>query len=115
MFRFASPWFLVLIILPWAWLVFRAVSGRRRKKAGKDRTHRIRVSSLAGMETPPAAWSLLAARSLPLFKVVALSLMIVALARPQAGDRKIRVTTEGVNIILALDLSESMKALDFKR
>ena len=41
--------------------------------------------------------------------------MIFALARPQFGDKKISVTTEGVNIILALDLSESMRALDFKK
>jgi Ca-activated chloride channel family protein len=41
--------------------------------------------------------------------------MIIALARPQAGERKINVETEGVNIVLALDLSGSMKALDFKR
>jgi Ca-activated chloride channel family protein len=41
--------------------------------------------------------------------------MIIALARPQAGERKINVDTQGVNIVLALDLSGSMKALDFKQ
>jgi Ca-activated chloride channel family protein len=52
---------------------------------------------------------------LPLLKVSTLVLLIVALARPQFGDQKINVTTQGVNIILALDLSESMRALDFKK
>jgi Ca-activated chloride channel family protein len=52
---------------------------------------------------------------IPLLKIFALVLLILALARPQWGDKRINVTTEGVNIILALDLSESMRALDFKR
>ena len=52
---------------------------------------------------------------LPLFKYAALALMIVALARPQWGTRKMNITTEGINIVLALDLSESMAALDFKK
>ncbi|WDP92805.1 MAG: VWA domain-containing protein [Desulfobacter sp.] len=108
MFRFASPWFLMVLALPWGWMLFRAWQGR------KSDPH-IRVSSLEGMGPSPAAWGLWAARSLPLFKAVALSLMILALARPQAGDRKVRVNTEGINIILALDLSGSMRALDFKR
>ncbi|MBF0201125.1 MAG: VWA domain-containing protein [Desulfamplus sp.] len=55
----------------------------------------------------------LTARALPFLKYAALALMIAALARPQWGIEKINITTEGVNIILALDLSESMAALDF--
>jgi Ca-activated chloride channel family protein len=39
----------------------------------------------------------------------------VALARPQWGTERTEVLTEGVNIVLALDLSESMAALDFKK
>jgi Ca-activated chloride channel family protein len=51
----------------------------------------------------------------PILKISGLIFLILALARPQFGDKKISVTTEGVNIILALDLSESMRALDFKK
>jgi Ca-activated chloride channel family protein len=51
----------------------------------------------------------------PLLKYTALSLMIVALARPQIGTRRVVLPTEGINIILAVDLSESMAALDFRR
>jgi Ca-activated chloride channel homolog len=39
---------------------------------------------------------------------------MVALARPQWGTRQMQVTSSGINIILAVDLSESMKAVDFK-
>lgn len=51
---------------------------------------------------------------MPLMFYLALALMIVALARPQWGTRRMVVNTSGINIILAIDLSESMGALDFK-
>lgn len=52
---------------------------------------------------------------LPAMKYISLILMITAMARPQWGTQKMNVLTEGINIILAVDLSESMAALDFKR
>jgi Ca-activated chloride channel family protein len=52
---------------------------------------------------------------LPTLKYTALGLIIVALARPQWGTRQMNILTEGINIVLAVDLSESMAALDFKR
>ncbi len=54
-------------------------------------------------------------KCLPLLKYAALCLMIVAMARPQWGIRRMDVKTEGINIILAVDISESMAALDFKK
>ena len=105
MFRFASPLFLILLLLPFLILFFR-----RRKQQDH-----IRVSTLEGLDTVPASIMVRVSRCLPFFKAIALILLILALARPQWGDRKINVTTEGVNIILALDLSESMSALDFKK
>jgi Ca-activated chloride channel family protein len=51
----------------------------------------------------------------PAIKYAALVLMVVALARPQWGTERTEVQTEGINIVLALDLSESMAALDFKK
>ncbi len=50
----------------------------------------------------------------PALKYAALSLMIIALARPQWGTQQIDISTEGVNIVLSVDLSGSMAALDFK-
>jgi Ca-activated chloride channel family protein len=40
--------------------------------------------------------------------------VIVAFARPQSGSKMRETTTEGVDIILALDVSSSMLAEDFK-
>jgi Ca-activated chloride channel family protein len=47
-------------------------------------------------------------------RVLCLTLLIVALARPQAGHTEEEVLTEGIDIILVLDNSGSMAAEDFK-
>ncbi len=47
-------------------------------------------------------------------RVLTLSLFIVAFARPQAGTENREVTSEGIDIMLALDTSGSMRAEDFK-
>ncbi len=46
--------------------------------------------------------------------VLALGLFIVALARPQKGYIEETLETEGIDIVLSLDISSSMKAEDFK-
>ncbi len=48
------------------------------------------------------------------FRTLAITLLIIILARPQASDRFQDVSTEGIDIILALDISGSMLARDFK-
>jgi Ca-activated chloride channel homolog len=106
MFRFASPLFLLFLIV----VVFFVFLKIRKKN-----NNHIKVSSLKGLEK--ASYSFMASFSklVPLLKILSIVFLILALARPQFGDQKINVTTEGVNIILALDLSESMRALDFKK
>ena len=53
-------------------------------------------------------------RWLALLPILASALMIVGLARPQLGHGSTTVTANGINIMLALDVSGSMQALDFK-
>lgn len=48
------------------------------------------------------------------FRAIATVLLIIVLARPQATDRFQNTTTEGIDIVLALDISGSMLARDFK-
>ncbi|MCP4673094.1 MAG: VWA domain-containing protein [Desulfobacula sp.] len=106
MFIFASPLFFLLLPVV-ALLVFL--------KLRKNNNNHIKVSSLKGFDTVSYSFMTTFAKLLPLLKITALVFLIFALARPQFGDQKINITTEGVNIILALDLSESMRALDFKK
>ncbi|MCU0472903.1 MAG: VWA domain-containing protein [Bacteroidales bacterium] len=47
-------------------------------------------------------------------RVTAFTLLIIVLARPQKTDKFQNVTTEGIDIILTLDISGSMLARDFK-
>ena len=48
-----------------------------------------------------------------MFPLLAGALMIVALARPQRGHSRTEVTANGIDIVLGLDVSGSMQALDF--
>jgi Ca-activated chloride channel family protein len=49
-----------------------------------------------------------------LLPIIAAAFMIVGLARPQRTDSQTSVTANGIDIVLALDISGSMQALDFK-
>ncbi len=51
---------------------------------------------------------------LPVLRIVAVALLFVALARPRSGTEIREITSEGVDIMLALDVSSSMQAEDFK-
>jgi len=54
-------------------------------------------------------------RRAPLWlRCAALALLCVALARPQRGLEDSKITTEGIDIMLAVDVSTSMLAEDFK-
>ena len=105
--RLRDPQFLLLLVLlvPMAWVYFR-----------RERTSRpaVRFSdlSIAG-KLPPSA--LIKWRHLVFgLRCAALCLLAVALARPQLGRSDSEVTTEGVDIMLVLDVSQSMEAQDFK-
>jgi Ca-activated chloride channel family protein len=52
---------------------------------------------------------------LPVIRVVAVIWAVVAIARPQIRDARIRdLSVEGIDIVVALDLSTSMEAADFR-
>jgi Ca-activated chloride channel family protein len=105
MFRFASPLFLILLfILPIILLV----------KVKKYKALDIKIPSLSFGNDLPNSFFVILSKILPTLKYLALILLIIGMARPQSGAQKSETTTQGINIILALDLSGSMAALDFK-
>lgn len=106
MLHLASP--LWLLLLPFA-LIPAAFATRRTRHPA------LRVSALPGGMKPPPSWAGRLAPVVHAAKGLALILLILALARPQWGTEEVEITTEGINIVLAVDLSESMAALDFKR
>jgi Ca-activated chloride channel family protein len=101
--QFGSPWVLaLLIVLPVWWVVRR----RRRPPA-------IVFSRVSVLASGPRAGS---ATTLFLFLLrnLLLASTIVALSRPRSGAHAEDVTSEGINIVLAIDLSSSMLAQDFQ-
>lgn len=105
MFRFASPYFLLLLPLSAGLILWRRRRVRQPAMANSSLaiTGDIRPSLMLRMQ-----WII------PAAEYGALILLLIALARPQMGVEESVTPTEGINIILAIDLSESMAAMDFK-
>jgi Ca-activated chloride channel family protein len=93
-------WLLLLLPVWWIW--------RRRRR--KDAIVFSRTSVLAAGPTT-GGWI---SKAIFLLRNVALASLIVALARPRSGAHVETQTSEGINIVLAIDLSSSMLALDFR-
>jgi Ca-activated chloride channel family protein len=101
--QFASAWMLIfLLALPIWWVV------RKRK----------RPAAIVFSRVPVLAAGPRAGRKTTLFLFVFRNLLlastIVALSRPRSGAHAENVTSEGINIVLAIDLSSSMLAQDFQ-
>lgn len=74
----------------------------------------FRYSGVAGVKraaSPRTAWLTHVPAAL---RTLAVGLLIVAVARPQSSSSWQDVTTEGIDIVLCLDISGSMLAEDFK-
>jgi Ca-activated chloride channel family protein len=104
-FQFASPYFLLLFLLLPVLLILLGRSGKKASVVYSDISLAKSVSSK--IKTRAGSWIFIG-------RVFALSLIILALARPQFGERISNVETEGIDIILGIDLSSSMFAHDFK-
>ncbi|MBQ0126959.1 MAG: VWA domain-containing protein [Bacteroidales bacterium] len=97
-------WLLALPLLLVAHYVFIELSGRRPH---------LRVSTSvpwkAGGRTA-LSWI----RHIPfVLRIAALCLMIIAIARPRSSTQMEKIDTEGIDIMLAMDVSTSMLARDF--
>jgi Ca-activated chloride channel family protein len=103
--RFADPWLLILLLAVPLMIFYEL------KKMGSSR---IRFSSLETLKALKPARSLAWRKVLLILRCVAMSLLIMALARPQSGTTSTEIITEGVDIMLCLDTSGSMNALDFQ-
>ncbi len=105
--NFASPhclWLLAGLPLLIAYYVWR------QRQGGAT----IRISSVDGLLGAPKSlryWL----RHVPfVLRIAAVGAAIVALARPQGIEENARTNTEGIDIVLAIDVSGSMLARDFK-
>ena len=108
MIRFAhSEYLYALVVLPVALIVFVWALQRRRQAL-----QRFGNPSLLNMLMPEAGRY---KRALKFFlAIAALSFVILGAANPQIGTKLEEVKREGVDIMIALDVSNSMKAEDLK-
>jgi Ca-activated chloride channel family protein len=106
MFRFEDPWILgLLALLPIVWWV----RGRSARRTGALRFSA--VSTIRDTGQSAARWLSLIPAAL---RSVALVAVVVALARPQTGMTSEEILTEGIDIVLVMDVSSSMLAEDLE-
>jgi Ca-activated chloride channel family protein len=105
MFRFQSPYFFLLLIA----LVFMVIQCEFR------RVFRVNVqfSTIAVLRTLPYTLVQRIAPCIPYLLYFGAVLWIVALARPQFGTEEHRVRAEGIAMVVCIDRSGSMAAIDF--
>lgn len=103
---FANPdffWLFLALPLAIVWYIFKQ----------KDETASLRISSLKGFSYNSILPKL--KPGLFILRLLALSAIIVAMARPQTEDISTRTkTTKGIDIVMAIDVSSSMLARDLK-
>jgi len=101
--RWEAPWLLLLLLL----VPLLAVVQRRRHPA---RPAAVLWARVAGRRSVRAAL----VRAVSALPWVALTLALIALARPQQGLSLSETESRGVDIMLAIDMSPSMSAQDFQ-
>lgn len=103
-FRFEDPWLLLLLLLL-ALLSLRAVRA----------VPAIHYSSVDIVKVSGAHRANILDAIPAILRFLAMALFIIAFARPQEGHKRTEIISQGVDIVLAIDTSGSMAALDFKK
>lgn len=104
---FAFPemfWLLLVIPVLSAWYIWRNNEGQPD----------ITFSSLKGFSGVKTSLRHVMRHSLFVLRMITVALLIMVLARPQSRSSWKNITTEGIDIVLAMDISGSMLAQDFK-
>lgn len=104
---FADPAFLWLLLLIPAITAYYIV--RQQKTVSS-----LRIPDINAFGKSPQTFRNWLRHFLFALRTTAIALLIIVVARPQKTDRFQDLTTEGIDIILALDISGSMLARDFK-
>jgi Ca-activated chloride channel family protein len=106
-FQFAAPWLLTLLtLLPLlAYVLYR--------KQARYQTAGLRFANVSLLRHK-RTWRATLRPLLTISRLLALALLIIGLARPQLAQAKEIVHGEGVDIVIAQDISGSMASLDFQ-
>ncbi|MBI1879072.1 MAG: VWA domain-containing protein [Chloroflexi bacterium] len=106
--HFASPWLLLCLVIPVV-LALRPLLDRRRRQPATLQYSDVRLTAQLSPSLRQRGRFIL-----PVLRFLAIALLIMAVARPQAGSAREIITGEGIDIAIVLDISGSMAALDFE-
>lgn len=104
--KFANPWLLLLLLVVPLWVWWE----RRTSQRGG-----LQFSSVASARSCSSVWATFGPTILRALRAAALILFVLALARPRVGRSESKLRTEGIDIVLALDVSGSMLAMDYEK
>ena len=106
-FEFVNPqlfWLFLILPVLTVWYFWKR----------KEQTASLQISSIKGFKTGKN-WLAKLRPILFVFRLFALSAIIVAIARPRTVDESTRIkTSQGIDIVIAIDVSASMLARDLK-
>ncbi len=104
---FANPAFFWLLLLVPV-LIFWYIKKYNKQKAA------FQVSSLEGIKHLPVSWKTRLKPISIVLRCLAVIFLVIALARPRSSSVSENINSEGIDIVLSLDVSGSMLARDFK-
>lgn len=105
-FEYPNLLYLEFILLPLiAFYVWRAIKGRKPY---------VTVSNISQWDSHSGILKRIAVHIPPALRIIAIALIILAIARPRSSTELERTQTEGIDIVLSMDVSTSMLARDFK-
>lgn len=100
-----SYFYLLLLLIPIiAWYIW---------KNGKT-SPSLRMSTTETMKGIKKSYKVYLLHLPFIFRILTLTALVFALARPQSSDNLSNKNVEGINIVMSLDISESMRAEDLK-
>ncbi len=105
--EFAQPYFLYLLLIIPVLIVWYWFKHNKRKAD-------IQFSSTEVFENTKKSTKLYLYNSLFVLRILVIALLIIAFARPQTTSSRQDITIEGIDIVMALDVSGSMLAQDLK-
>jgi Ca-activated chloride channel homolog len=104
---FAYPWCFWLLLLIPLMIYWYVKQGRRQQGA-------LQVSSIQGLKGLPVSWKARLRPTLLVLRLLAYAALVTALARPQTSNTSENIDSEGIDIVLGIDISGSMLAEDLQ-
>ena len=104
-FRFEDPWLLLLLLLVPVYLFYSI-------KRSKQKFVSLKISSLSAFKST-SSLKVRLMRMLIWLRLLAVVMLIIAIARPQSDFSNDKLNSLGIDIVLSLDVSSSMYAVDY--